>query len=45
MLAVGVLEITTIFKGDIDKQSNFFEWRHFAQWKLSLLGWDFEIEP
>ena len=24
--------------------SNFLEWKRFAQWRLSLLGWDFEME-
>ena len=24
---------------------NFLEWRHFAQWKLNWIGWDFEVEP
>ena len=28
---------------EIAPHSNFLEWRRFAQWKLSRLGWDFEM--
>ena len=42
MLAVGVLKVTIILKRE--RHYNFLEWRRFAQWKLSGLGWDFEME-
>ena len=44
MLAVGVLEITTIFKRDSDNQI-FLNGHVLLQWKLSWLVWDFEMEP
>ena len=33
-----------IFKRENDTQT-VFEWRRFVQWKISWLGWDFEMEP
>ena len=41
VLAVG---ITIIFRAS-DIYISHLEWRHFDQWKLSLLGLDFEMEP